>query len=86
VSGCEWRSGVPRVGVKGLTALGVLRGLCGVLGAAGKFLCNCAGVCGKRRVDVRCVVVDHLQVVIGDVVESECSRMDRASSFKSGRL
>ena len=86
MSGCEWQSGVPRVGVEGWAALTVLRGLCGVLGAVGKFLCNCAGVCGKRRVDVRCVVVDHLQVVSGDVVESECSRMDRASSFKSGRL
>ena len=86
MNGCEWRSGVPRVGVKGLAALGVLRELCGVLGVAGKFLCNCAGVCGKRRVDVRCVVVDHLQVVVGDVVESECSRMDRASSFKSDML
>ena len=86
MSGCEWWSGVPRVGVKGLAALRVLRGLCGVWGAAGKFLCNWAGVCGKRRVDVRCVVVDHLQVAVGDVVESECSRMDCASSFKSDKL
>ena len=45
-------------------------------GAAGKFLCNCVGVCGKRRVDVRCVVVDHLQVVGSDSCGSECIRMD----------
>ena len=86
MSGCEWWSGVPRVGVKGLAALRVLRGLCGVLGAAGKFLCNCAGVCGKRRVDVRCVVVNHLQVVVSDSCESECIRMDCASSFRSDKL
>ena len=43
-------------------------------------------MCGKRRVDVRCVVVDHLQVVVGDVGESECIRMDCASSFKSDKL
>ena len=86
MSGCEWLSGVPRVGVKELAALGVLRWFCGVLGAAGKFRCNCAGVCGKRRVDVRCAVVDHLQVVVGDACDSECIRMDCASSFKSDKL
>ena len=46
-------------------------------------------MCGKRRVDVRCVVVDHLRVVIGDVTQvgdSECMRMDCASSFKSDKL
>ena len=65
---------------------GVLRWLCGVVGASGKVLCNCTGVCGKRRVDVRCAVVDHLEVVVGDVCESECIRMDCASSFKSDKL
>ena len=54
--------------------------------ASGKVLCSCVGVCGKRRVDVRCVVVDHLRVVIGDVGDSECMRMDCASSFKSDKL
>ena len=65
--------------------LGVLRWLGGILVASGKFLCNCAGVCGKRRVDVRCVVVDHLRVVVSDSCESECIRMDCASSFKSDK-
>ena len=78
--------GVPRVGVKGLVMPGVLRWLGGVLDAAGEFLGNCAGVCGKRRVDVRCVVVDHVQVVIGDVGDSECMRMDCASNFRSDKL
>ena len=67
----------------------MLRWLGGVLVASGKVLCNCVqcvGVCGKRRVDVRCVVVDHLRVVVGDVGESECMRMDCASSFKSDKL
>ena len=75
--------------MKELAALGVLRWLCGVLVASGRVLssqCNWAGVCGKRRVDVRCAVVDHLEVVVGDVCESECIRMDCASSFKSDRL
>ena len=66
--------------------LGVLRWLGGVLVASGRFRCNCAGVCGKRRVDVRSVVVDHLQAVVGDVGESECIRMDCANSFKSDKL
>ena len=65
----------------------MLRWRGGVLVASGKVLCICTpGVCGKRRVDVRCVVVDHLQVVIGDVGDSECMRMDCASSFKSDKL
>ena len=86
MSGCEWWSGVPRVGVKGLAVWGVLRWLGGVLISSGRCLCDCAGVCGKRRVDVRCVVVDHLQGVVGDACESECIRMDCASSFKSDKL
>ena len=86
VSGCESRSGVPRVGVKELAVLGVLRWLGGVLVASGKCLCNCDGVCGKRRVDVRCVVVDHVQVVVNYACERECIRMDLASSFKSDKL
>jgi hypothetical protein len=42
------------------------------LGASGKVLCNWSGVCGKRRVDVRCAVVDHLEVVVGDVCVCVC--------------
>ena len=75
--------------MKELAALGVLRWLCGVLGASGKVLCNWAGVCGKRRVDVRCAVVDHLEVVVGArmfVKAPECIRMDCASSFKLDKL
>ena len=72
--------------MKGWTALSVLRWLGGVLVASGKFLGACAVVCGRRRVDVRCVVVDHLQVAVGDSCESECIRMDCASSFKSDKL
>ena len=60
---------------------------CGdVLMTSGKFLCNCTGVCGKHRVNVRCVVVDHEEVVTDDFYESECIRMDLASRCKSGRL
>ena len=84
--GCELRMSVPRVGVKELAVFGMLRWLGGVLVASGRCLCDCAGVCVIRRVDVRCAVVDHLQVVVGDVCESECVRMDCASSFKSDKL
>ena len=86
VNGCGARSGVSRVGVKELAVLCLWRWVGDVLVASGKGLCNWAGVCGQRRVDVRCVVVDHLQVVVSDACERECIRMDLASSFKSDKL
>ena len=72
--------------MKELVALGVLRWLRGVLVMSGKVRCDCTGVCGKRRVDVRCAVVDHLEVVAGGACESECIRMDCAGSCKSDKL
>ena len=40
----------------------------------------------NRRVEVRCVFINHEHVAAGDINESECLRIDWASICRSGKV